>query len=121
MGEPSESKGGGNGLTEGYVRTLFRQICDYIHETNPIVASILAQGNFKNAEEKEALEALSRAYRSGETLLTALEPLADGRYANERENGGGVADFGSLERGVGETRGVLPELPGADGGKGGET
>lgn len=95
-----EQGSGGGRLSCGYVRDLFKQICDYIEETNPIIASILAQGDRCDEEAKDALKTLSHVYRDGETLLTALKPLADGSYAND-------------------TRGCLPELPdgaGADGG-----
>ena len=98
MGENSrkEQGSGGGRLSCGYVRDLFKQICDYIEETNPIIASILAQGDRCDEEAKDALKTLSHVYRDGETLLTALKPLADGSYAND---------------GAVETRGCLPELP----------
>lgn len=109
MGENSrqEHGSGGGRLSHGYVRDLFAQICDYIEETNPIIASILAQGDRCDAEAMDALKTLSKVYTDGETLLTALKPLADGSYAND----GAEAAHGC---GAVETRGCLPELPNGD-------
>lgn len=104
MGENSRQEHGGGRLSHGYVRDLFAQICDYIEETNPIIASILAQGDKCDAEAMDAMKTLSKVYRDGETLLTALKPLADGSYAND---------------GAVETRGCFPELPNGDGADGG--
>lgn len=65
------------GMTADYVSKLFHEICEYIHDANPVLSDALAQLDGETDEDsRKKRETLSVAVRNGEILLGALKPLS---------------------------------------------
>ena len=80
------------GMTADYVSKLFHEICEYIHDANPVLEDAMSKMECETDEDvQKERKRLSEVKRHGDLIFSALKPLS-----HWEEGIGGVVHGGKM-------------------------